>query len=75
MTLVFHIHFPRNEDLRHVKGDNPPIGVILSAEKDSVMVEYALHGISNKIFVSKYQFYLPDKQILKKKVQEILDKE
>src|ERR1035437_352663 len=59
----------------NVSGDNPPVGIILTAEKDSVMVEYALHGISNKIFVSKYQLYLPDKKLLQKKVQEILDKE
>ena len=52
-----------------------PDGIILTAEKDTVMVEYAMHGISNKIFVSKYQLYLPDKRILQKKVQEILDKE
>jgi predicted nuclease of restriction endonuclease-like (RecB) superfamily len=58
----------------NVTGDNPPIGIILTAEKDTVMVEYAMHGISNKIFVSKYQLYLPDKKILQKKVQEILDK-
>ena len=57
----------------NVSGDNPPIGIILSAEKDSVMVEYAMHGISNKIFVSKYQLYLPDKKLLQKRVQEILD--
>ena len=57
----------------NVSGDNPPVGIILTAEKDSVMVEYAMHGISNKIFVSKYQLYLPDKKLLQKKVQEILD--
>lgn len=59
----------------NVEGDNPPIGIILTAEKDSIMVEYAMHGISNKIFVSKYQLYLPDKKLLQKKVQEMLDKE
>jgi predicted nuclease of restriction endonuclease-like (RecB) superfamily len=57
----------------NVLGDNPPVGIILTAEKDSVMVEYAMHGISNKIFVSKYQLYLPDKKLLQKKVLEILD--
>lgn len=57
----------------NVKNDNPPIGIILSAEKDTIMVEYAMHGISNKIFVSKYQLYLPDKKTLQEKVQEILN--
>lgn len=59
----------------NVKDDNKPIGIILTTGKDTVMVEYAMHGISNKIFVSKYQQYLPDKKILQKKVQEIIDKE
>lgn len=56
----------------NVDGDNEPIGIILSAEKDEVMVEYALGGISNKIFVSKYQLYLPDKKLLQRKIKAVL---
>jgi predicted nuclease of restriction endonuclease-like (RecB) superfamily len=56
-----------------VEGDNEPIGIILSAEKDEVLVEFATGGISNKIFVSKYQLYLPDKKQLQKKVKAIMD--
>jgi len=41
-------------------GDNPPIGIILAKEKDEVMVQYAMYGNDNNLFVSKYQFYLPD---------------
>jgi len=41
-------------------GDNPPIGIILAKEKDEVMVQYAMYGNNNNLFVSKYQFYLPD---------------
>lgn len=55
-----------------VEGDNEPIGIILSADKDEVLVEYATGGISNKIFVSKYQLYLPDKKVLQKKMRELL---
>lgn len=55
------------------KGDNEPIGIILSAEKDEVLVEFATGGISNKIFVSKYQLYLPNKKQLQKKVKAIMD--
>lgn len=62
------------ETEQNVEGDNQPIGIILSRHKDEVTVEYAIHGISNKIFVSKYQLYLPDKKILKKKVKELLEK-
>ncbi len=56
----------------NVEDDGEPIGIILSAEKDEVMVEYAMGGISNKIFVSKYQLYLPDKKQLQKKIKAVL---
>jgi len=56
----------------NVVGDNEPIGIILSADKDEVLVEYATGGISNKIFVSKYQLYLPDKKLLQKQVKAIM---
>ncbi len=55
-----------------MEGDGEPIGIILSAEKDEVMVEYAMGGISSKIFVSKYQMYLPDKKQLQKKIKAII---
>lgn len=58
-----------------VEGDNEPIGIILSADKDEVLVEYATGGISNKIFVSKYQLYLPNKKQLEKQVKAIMQKE
>ena len=60
------------ETEQNVEGDNPPIGIILSRDKDDVTVEYAIRGITNKIFVSKYQLYLPDKKLLKMKVKELL---
>ena len=34
--------------------DNPPIGIILCTEKDSIAAEYALGGLSNNIFASRY---------------------
>ena len=58
-----------------VENDNEPIGIILSADKDEVLVEYATGGISNKIFVSKYQLYLPDKKLLQKQVKAIMENE
>ena len=58
---------------QNVADDNPPIGIILAKEKDEVMVEYALGGITNNIFVTKYQLYLPDRQLLEDKIKNILD--
>lgn len=55
--------------------DNEPIGLILSEEKDDIMVEYAMLNDTSKLFVSKYQLYLPKIEQLKNKVREILEKE
>lgn len=54
--------------------DNQPIGLILSEEKDDIMVEYAMLNDSSKLIVSKYQLYLPDIEELKNKVKEIIEK-
>ena len=45
-------------------GDNPPVGILLCTDKGSQMVEYALSGMDNKLFVSTYMLHLPDKQKL-----------
>jgi len=69
--MNLYLNYFRTEE--NVEGDNEPIGIILSAEKDEVLVEFATGGISNKIFVSKYQLYLPDKRQLQKKVKAVLE--
>lgn len=53
--------------------DNEPIGLILSEEKDDIMVEYAMLNDKSKLVVSKYQLYLPDIELLKTKVKEIIE--
>ena len=50
---------------KNIDGNNPPIGIILAKEKDEIMVEYAMYGNNNKLFVSKYQLYLPDLEELR----------
>lgn len=52
--------------------DNPPIGIILCTEKDSVAAEYALGGLSNNIFASRYVLYMPDKEQLIAQVEAVL---
>ena len=53
--------------------DNPPVGIVLGAEKDNILVEYALGGISNKLFVAKYKLYLPDKNELRDRLMYLLE--
>lgn len=53
--------------------DNPPIGIVLGKDKDEVKIEYALGGISNKLFVSKYQLYLPNKEELEDEMRRLVE--
>lgn len=54
--------------------DNPPIGIILCTDKDSITAEYALGGLSNNIFASRYVLYMPNKEQLIAQVEKVLDK-
>ena len=45
-------------------GDNPPVGILLCTKKGKKMVEYALSGMDNQLFVSQYMLQLPDKKQL-----------
>ena len=45
-------------------GDNPPVGILLCTHKGKKMVEYAIAGMDNKLFVSTYMLQLPDKATL-----------
>lgn len=54
--------------------DNPPIGIILCTDKDSITAEYALGGLSNNIFTSRYVLYMPNKEQLIRQVEAVLRK-
>ena len=55
------------------EGDNEPVGIILGAYKNQILVEYATDSITNKILLAKYQLYLPDKTILENALNKVLD--
>ena len=57
----------------NAKDDNDPVGIILSGRKNDLTVEYALGSISNKLFVSKYQLYLPKKEELEAEIKKLLE--
>lgn len=52
--------------------DNPPIGIVLGARKDELLMEYALEGITNQLFVARYQLYLPSREELQQQLDKIL---
>lgn len=45
-------------------GENPPVGLILCAQKDDALARYALEGLPNKVMAAEYRTALPDEEIL-----------
>lgn len=56
---------------RNVRGkdDSPPVGILLCTERDKSLVEYALAGMDNSLFVSQYQLQLPSKETLQAQLE------
>jgi predicted nuclease of restriction endonuclease-like (RecB) superfamily len=69
--MNFYLNYFRNEV--NTKTDNEPIGIVLGAYKDRIMVKYAIDNINNQLFVSKYQLYLPLKEDLEKELIKLLE--
>ncbi len=53
-----------------IEGDNPPVGILLCTDKDHALVEYALAGMDDNLFVSKYMLELPKKEEMQKFIEE-----
>ena len=55
------------------ENENPSVGMILCASKDDEVVEYAMSRTLSPMMVAEYQLQLPDKNILQKKLQELIN--
>ena len=51
------------------EGENPPIGLILCAQRDETIAQYALDGLPNKIMASEYRTVLPDENLLTSEIE------
>ena len=49
-------------------GDNPPIGIVLCADKSDAVVKYTLSEDNKQIYASKYKLYMPTEEELKKEL-------
>ena len=60
---------------RQVKkeNENPSVGLLLCASKNDEVVEYAMSRTMSPMLVSQYQLQLPDKAILEKKLQQLVN--
>jgi hypothetical protein len=50
-------------------GENPPVGLILCAEKDHAVAKYALEGLPNKVLAAEYRTTLPQEGTLAKEIE------
>ena len=69
--MNLYLNYFKEEE--NVEGDSDPIGIIIAGDKNEFLVKYATGGLSNKIFVSKYQLYLPEQKVLEEKVKQIIN--
>lgn len=60
--MNFYLNYYREE--MNTDGDTDPIGIILGASQNKLTLHYALQNISNQVFVSHYQLYLPNREQL-----------
>ena len=56
----------------NIEGDNPPIGIIFSKDKDELLVKYVTYGMDDNLFVQKYQLYLPNEEELRREITATL---
>ena len=64
--MNFYINYFREHLMN--PDDNPPVGIILCADKDDAVVRYALGGMRNRIFASRYRLGFPDEEVLRKEI-------
>jgi predicted nuclease of restriction endonuclease-like (RecB) superfamily len=50
--------------------ENPPVGLILCAEKDAAVAKYSLEGLRNKVLASEYKLALPDEGLLVSEIKK-----
>ena len=69
--MNLYLNYYREE--MNTPGDTEPIGIVMGAYEDKLMVKYATQNISNQLFVSRYQLYLPDKDQLENEIRRFID--
>ena len=69
--MNLYLNYYREE--MNTEGDTEPIGIVLGAYEDKLMVKYATQNISNQLFVSRYQLYFPDREQLENEISRFLD--
>ena len=75
MRLCIKENYSKRQLDRQVKkeNENPSVGLLLCAAKNDEVVEYAMSRTMSPMLVSQYQLQLPDKAVLEKKLQQLVN--
>lgn len=68
--MNFYLNYYREE--MNTEGDTEPIGIILGAYQDKFVMRYAMQNITNQVFVSRYQLYLPNREQLEAELRRFM---
>lgn len=68
--MTLYLNYYEAEEMS--EGDNPPIGIILCADKNDTLVKYTTAKMDDQLFVSKYLLELPDKKMLESFIKKEL---
>ena len=66
--MQMYVHYYERELMN--EGDNPPIGIVLCADKSESVVKYTLPEHETQIFASKYKLYLPSEEELLRELNQ-----
>ena len=66
--MQMYVHYYERELMN--EGDNPPIGIVLCADKSESVVKYTLPENETQIFASKYKLYLPSEEELLRELKQ-----
>lgn len=65
--MHLYLNYAREHWVR--REENPPVGLILCAQKDEAVARYALEGLPNKVMASEYRTTLPDEELLASEIE------
>lgn len=71
--LNMYLNYYRHEVMQ--PDDNPPVGLLLCTDYGETTVRYATEGLSQNLFVSKYQLQLPSEEVIRRYLQENISDE
>ena len=66
--MHLYLNYAREHWCRHE--ENPPVGLILCAQKNDALARYALEGLPNKVLAREYKLALPDEKLLAREIEK-----